>query len=121
MSLWPPTDGACVAPDLNWSVMVKAGTRRDVGLKSPQWGLKSMSNGPQGTHGCSTQEAARFCECQRVNKACHASLTSVSYDQHYGRSISVSVVMVIQIVDLPGFIDIKNGDIWAICVYSFCG
>ena len=33
MSLWPPTDGACVAPDLNWSVMVKAGTRRDVGLK----------------------------------------------------------------------------------------
>ena len=33
MSLWPPTDGACVAPDLKWSVMVEAGTRRDIGLK----------------------------------------------------------------------------------------
>ena len=97
MSLWLPTGGACVAPDLNWSVMVKAGTRRDVGLKSPQWGLKSRSrlrhlDGPQGTHGCSTQEVARFCECQRVNRVCYASLTSVSYDQLYGRSISNSLV-----------------------------
>ena len=33
MSLWAPTDGACVAPQLNWAVMVKAGTWRDVDLK----------------------------------------------------------------------------------------
>ena len=62
-------------------------------FQSPQWGfnvkVKVMWS---GTHGCSTQEAARFCECQRVNKACHASLTSVSYDQHYGKSISNSLV-----------------------------
>ena len=57
-------------------------------FQSPQWGSRSR----QGTHGCSTQEAARFCECQRVNKTCLASLTSVSYDQHYWRSISDSLV-----------------------------
>ena len=59
----------------------------------PQWGLNvKVKVTWSGTHGCSTQEAARFCECQRVNKACHASLTSVSYDQHYGKSISNSLV-----------------------------
>ena len=62
-------------------------------FQSPQWGLNvKVKVTWSGTHGCSAQEAARFCECQRVNKACHASLTSVSYDQHYGRSISDSLV-----------------------------
>ena len=62
-------------------------------FQSPQWGLNvKVKVTWSGTHGCSTQEAARFCECQRVNKACLASLTSVSYDQHYGKSISNSLV-----------------------------
>ena len=62
-------------------------------FQSPQWGLNvKVKVTWSGTHGCSAQEAARFCECQRVNKACHASLTSVSYDQYHGRSISDSLV-----------------------------
>ena len=62
-------------------------------FQSPQWGLNvKVKVTWSGTHGCSTQEAARFCECQRVNKAWHASLTSVSYDQHYVKSISNSLV-----------------------------
>ena len=107
-------------------------------FQSPQWGLKSRSKsyGLQGTHGCSTQEAAHFCDCQRVNRACHASLTSVSYDQIYGRSISDSLVkfLVRLAVQLAlnslssnchgnpncGFwrvlLMLKNGDIWDIWV-----
>ena len=62
-------------------------------FQSPQWGLNANVKVTwSGTHRCSTQEATRFCECQRVTKACHASLRSASCDQHYGRSISNSLV-----------------------------
>ena len=112
-------------------------------FQSPQWGsrLRHSYVSKALTHGCSTQEAARFCGCQRVNKACHASLISVSCDQHYGRSISDSLVkfpvrLAAQLAlnsfspschgnSICGFcwvfIDIKNGDIWDICVYFSVG
>ena len=111
-------------------------------FQSPQWGFNvKVKVTWSGTHGCSTQKAARFCECQRVNKACHASLTSVSYDQHYWKSISNSLVKFL--VRLAAqvalnsfssrchgnsncgfcrvFIDIRNGDIWDMCVYFSMG
>ena len=108
----------------------------------PQWGLNvKVKVTWSGTHGCSTQEAACFCECQRVNKACLASLTSVSYDQHYGKSISNSLLkfLVCLVAQLAlnsfssschgnsncgfcrVFFNINNGDIWYICVYFSVG